>query len=136
MTTTRYMVSSDYFNRHDEWRFDSALRAKFIFNDSKMMENYKGKKCIVRCYGAGVFFGEVKEVTSDANGLNVRLGNARKVWYWDGAAAVEQLSQDGCNDRSKITVAVPELVVANAVQIIPCSDKAIANIEAKKEWKR
>ena len=106
------------------------------FNDSKMMENYIGKKCIVRCYGAGVFFGEVKEITSDANGLNVRLANARKVWYWDGAAAVEQLSQEGCNDSSKITVAVPELVVANAVQIIPCSDKAIANIEAKAEWKR
>ena len=101
-----------------------------------MMENYNEKKCIVRCYGAGVFFGEVKEVTSDANGLNVRLANARKVWYWDGAAAAEQLSQEGCNDSSKITVAVPELVVADAVQIIPCSDKAVRNLEAKKEWKR
>ena len=46
-----------------------------------MMENYSGKKCIVRCYGAGVFFGEVEEVSGDANGLNVRLANARKVWY-------------------------------------------------------
>lgn len=44
-----------------------------------MMENYIGRKCIVRCYGAGVFFGEVKEIKSEANGLNVRLGNARKV---------------------------------------------------------
>ena len=52
------------------------------------------------------------------------------------ADGVEQLSQEGCNDSSKVTMAVPELVVANAVQIIPCSDKAIANIEAKKEWKR
>lgn len=46
----------------DKRRFDSTLRAKFIycltFNDSKMMENYIGKKCIVRSYGAGVFFGE------------------------------------------------------------------------------
>lgn len=100
------------------------------------MENYIGKKCIVRCYAAGVFFGEVKEVTSDANGLNVRLANARKVWYWDGAAAVEQLSQEGCNDSSMITVVVPELVVANAIQIIPCSDKAIVNIEAQVQWKR
>ena len=78
----------------------------------------------------------VQIVASDANGLNVRLANARKVWYWDGAAAVEQLSQDGCNDSSKVTVAVPELVVANAVQIIPCSDKAAKNLEVKKEWKR
>ena len=100
------------------------------------MENYIRRKCIVRCYSAGVFFGEVKEVSSNANGLNVRLGNARKVWYWDGAAAVEQLSQDGCGDNSKLTVAVPELVVANAVQIIPCSGKAVKNLEAKKEWKR
>lgn len=68
------------------------------FNDSKMMENYIRKKCIVRCYGAGIFFGEVKEVSSDANGLNVRL--------------------------------------ANAVQIIPCANKAVKNIEAKKAWKR
>lgn len=101
-----------------------------------MMENYIGRKCIVRCYGAGVFFGEVMEVSGDANGLNVRLGNARKIWYWDGAAAVEQLSQDGCNDSSNITVAVPELVVANAIQIIPCANKAVKNIEAKKAWKR
>ena len=100
------------------------------------MENYIGRKCIVRCYGAGVFFGEVREVSFDANGLNVRLGNARKVWYWDGAAAVEQLSQEGCNDNSKLTVAVPELVVTTAIQIIPCSGKAVKNLEAKKEWKR
>lgn len=101
-----------------------------------MMESYIGRKCIVRCYGAGVFFGEIREVISGANGLNVRLANARKVWYWDGAAAVEQLSQDGCNDRSKLTVAVPELVVANALQVIPCTEKAIANLEAKMEWRR
>jgi len=101
-----------------------------------MMENYIGKKCIVRCYSAGVFFGEIKEVSSEANGLNVRMANARKIWYWDGAAAVEQLSQDGCNDNSKITVAVPELVVVNVIQIIPCTDNAMKNIEAKAEWKR
>ena len=49
---------------------------------------------------------------------------------------MEQIYQEWCNDSSKVTVAVTELVVANAVQIIPCSDKAIKNLEAKKEWKR
>ena len=28
MTTTRYMVSSDYFNIHDEWWFDTEEAAK------------------------------------------------------------------------------------------------------------
>ena len=28
MTTTRYMVSSDYFNRHDEWWFDTEEAAR------------------------------------------------------------------------------------------------------------
>lgn len=100
------------------------------------MENYVGKKCIVRCNNAGVFFGEVKEVTSDASGMNVRLGDVRKVWYWDGAAAVEQLAVDGCNANSKLTVVVPEMVVANAIQIIPCTDKAIKAMEALPVWKR
>lgn len=99
------------------------------------MEECIGKKCIVRCYAAGVFFGEVKGVSADANGLNVHMFNARKIWYWCDAVAVEQLSQDGCGDKSKLTVTVPELIVANAVQIIPCSHKAIENLEAKKEWK-
>lgn len=120
-------------------RFESAPGGKGLMFNSlilMIMENYIGKKCIVRCYGAGVFFGEVKEVSSDANGLNVRMANVRKIWSWDGAAAVEQLSQDGCNDESKLTVVVPELVVADAIQIIPCTDKAIANLESKAEWKR
>ena len=28
MTTTRYMVSSDYFNLHDEWWFDTEEAAR------------------------------------------------------------------------------------------------------------
>ena len=28
MTTTRYMVSSDYFNIHDEWWFDTEQAAR------------------------------------------------------------------------------------------------------------
>ena len=30
MTTTRYMVSSDYFNRHDEWWFDAEALIRFF----------------------------------------------------------------------------------------------------------
>lgn len=100
------------------------------------MGNYEGKKCIVRCNSAGVFFGEVVAVGDTASGKDVTLRNVRKVWHWDGAAAVEQLAVDGCNANSRLTVVVPEMVVANAVQVIPCTDKAIKAMEALPEWKR
>lgn len=100
------------------------------------MENYIGRKCIVRCYGAGVFFGEVAEIENTAAGMNAKLANARKVWYWNGANAIEQLAQDGCADDSKLTVVVPELVVTQVIQIIPCTDKAIDIMESLRVWKR
>ena len=100
-----------------------------------MMENYIGRKCIVRCYSAGVFFGEVAGVENTAAGMNVKLVNARKVWYWRGANAVEQLAQNGCSSDSKLTVVVPELVVTQVIQIIPCADRATEVMESLRVWR-
>lgn len=102
----------------------------------KEMDNYIGRKCIVRCQSAGVFFGEVAGVEDTAAGKEARMRNVRKVWYWHGAAAVEQLAQDGCDKESKLTVVVPEMVVAQAIQIIPCSDRAVEVMEALPVWSR
>lgn len=100
------------------------------------MKRFINKKCIVRCNNAGVFFGTVKETSKDANGINVLMSNVRKIWYWDGACAVEQLAVSGCNNDSKLTIVVEEMEVMSAVQIIPCTDEAIRNLEGHKEWKR
>ena len=100
------------------------------------MKQFINKKCILRCNNAGVFFGIVKEISKDANGINVLMANARKIWYWDGACGVEQLAVSGCNDNSKLTIAVDEMEVMSAEQIIPCTDGAIKNLEGHKEWKR
>ena len=50
----------------------------------------------------------------------------RKLWYWDGACAVEQLAVDGVTNqhKCKFTVVVAAMIVTDAIQIIPCSDKA------------
>ena len=34
-------------------------------------------------------------------GQEVELTNVRKLWYWNGAGAVEQLSQDGVTDTKR-----------------------------------
>lgn len=94
-----------------------------------MEENY----VIVRGNRSGVFFGILKS----RNGQDVELNNVRKLWYWDGAAAVEQIAKDGVKNPSgcKFTVTVDSMIVTDAIQIIPCTDAAIDNIKAVLEWK-
>lgn len=89
---------------------------------------------IVRAKDAGVFFGKIKE----REGVeSVTMTDVRKLWYWDGACAVEQLAIDGTSrpDACKFTRTVPEMIIANPVQIIPCTEKAIKIIQGVKEWK-
>ena len=88
---------------------------------------------IVRCDRAGVFFGKIKEKTE----TEVVMTDVRKLWYWEGAAAVEQLAVDGTKspEDCKFTLTVSEMTVIGPIQIIPCTDKAIKSIKAVKEWK-
>lgn len=97
------------------------------------MEMYEGKKCVVRCDRAGVFFGEVVSATNEM----IRMRKVRKLWYWEGACAVEQIAVDGveCPEDCKFTVTVDEMVISSPIQIIPATEKAIESIEGVKEWK-
>jgi hypothetical protein len=89
---------------------------------------------IVRTDRAGVFFGEIAE----RNEHVVRMKNVRKLWYWDGACAVEQLAVDGTKkpDNCNFTVTVPEMVIADPIQIIPCTEKAVKSLSGVKIWQR
>ena len=88
---------------------------------------------IVRGDRSGVFFGELKE----RSGQEVTLGNVRKLWYWDGACAVEQLARDGVSlpRNCKFTVTVEEMTITDAIQLIPCTDAAQKSISGVSEWK-
>lgn len=88
---------------------------------------------IIRCNEAGVFFGHIK----NRNGSEVELTDVRRIWYWDGAASLSQMAVDGVSaPRScKFSVTVPEMTVLGVIEIIPCSDKAVASIMEVKEWR-
>lgn len=86
-----------------------------------------GKKCIVRTYAAGVFFGEIAE----KSGSEVIVKNARRMWRWHAAESISlsAVAIHGIKEKqSKIAEAVPSIWL-EAVELIPCSDKAIASIE-------
>ena len=92
------------------------------------------KKYIVRCDRSGVFYGEIES----RNGQEVTMRNARCLWYWDGAASLLQLAKEGTTEprNCKFTVYVDELTVVDAIEILPCTDKAITSIEGVSEWRR
>ena len=91
------------------------------------------KKFIIRTEKAGVFFAEIKE----KNGSELVLINARRLWYWSGAASLSQLATDGTSrpNDCKFTVVVDEMTINNWIEIIPCTDKAIESINSVKIWK-
>lgn len=102
-------------------------------NNSSLYSDVIGKKCIIRCTNAGVFFGTVDAVE---DGYAVKLSNVRKLWYWEGAAAVEELAVNGVKNpgNCKFTLVVSSMVVTEAVQIIPVTGKAADSLEAVKDW--
>jgi hypothetical protein len=91
------------------------------------------KYCIIRTERAGVFSGTV----SERNGYEVTLTDARRLWYWDGAASLSQLAVDGTSKprNCKFTVVVPEITLLGVIEIIPCTEEAEASIKGVDEWK-
>lgn len=89
---------------------------------------------IVRADRAGVFFGQI----AAKNGDEVTMNQCRKIHYWDGAVAVEQLAVDGTSkpENCRLTVTVDNATIMQVIQIIPCTDKAVESLKGVKEWKR
>ena len=98
------------------------------------MESNIGKKVIIRGSRSGVEFGTLVA----KNGSEVTLENARRIWYWSGAASLSQLAMDGTTNPNscKFTVTVDSITILDAIEIIPCTDKAIKSIEEVSVWKR
>ena len=91
------------------------------------------KKYLVRGRDSGVFFGEIKE----RNGQEVTMTNARRIWYWEGAASLSQLAKEGTKQPSKckFTVPVDEMIVLDAIEIDACTEEAVNSIEAVQPWR-
>lgn len=109
---------------------------EYVRNDSinKSAEKLDGMEyVIVRTYSAGVFAGYL--YSRDAQ--EVHLKNARRLWYWDGAASLSQLAVDGVSkpDNCKFPVEVPKIILLQAIEVIACSEKSKASIAGVKIWK-
>lgn len=101
----------------------------------KKQVGYKmvGKKVIVRGDKSGVFFGTLKE----RDECEVLLADARRIWYWEGAASISQLACEGVKqpERCKFAMPVKSILLLDAVEITPCTEEATDIIESVYVWK-
>lgn len=97
-----------------------------------MFKQFIGKKVIVRAKSAGVFFGTLSAI----EGEEAIVENCRRLWYWDGAASLSQLAEEGVTkpQRCKFTMVVPTIGVRGVIEVIPASSKAIECIEKVPVW--
>lgn len=88
---------------------------------------------IVRTYSAGVFAGYVES----RDGKEVVIRDARRIWYWDGAASLSQLAVDGtCKpENCKFAVPVDKILVTEAIEILDVTQKAKDSIASVEEWR-
>lgn len=86
-----------------------------------------GKKCIVRTYSAGVWFGTVSEKSGD----EVIVTNARRMWRWWAAESISlsAVAIHGIKQSDSKIAAPVESVWLQAIELIPATDKAISSIE-------
>lgn len=100
------------------------------------MTDYTGKKVIIRADRAGVFFGILAE--HDKANAVVELHQCRRLWYWSGAASISQLANEGVKNvsDSKFTQVLDSIQIAGVIEVIPCTEQAINNIEGVPVWKR
>lgn len=89
---------------------------------------------IVRTYSAGCFAGEL----ANREGKEVTLHNARRLWYWAGAASLSQLAMEGTSrpTECKFPIAVEAITLTEAIEIINVTDAARKSIEGVSVWKK
>lgn len=97
------------------------------------MATKKRRYVIVRTYSAGVFAGELEY----RKGQDVALRNARRLWYWAGAASLSQLATDGASRPKdcKFPCEVSRIELTQAIEIIDVTAMARKSIAEVPVWK-
>lgn len=94
------------------------------------MEDYIGKKVLVRAKGAGVYFGTLEKMEGD----QVKVAKVRNIWHWTGASCLSQIANEGVTG-DKIGPVVDSMVINNVLQVIPLTEASITNLEGQKVWR-
>lgn len=92
-----------------------------------------GKYVIVRGDRSGVFAG----VLESQEGQKVVLSKVRRLWKWYGATECIQIAMEGVKrpNDCRFTMVCDSITLLDAIEVIPTTAEAEANIKAVKVWK-
>ena len=99
-----------------------------------MKQDEKKPYVIVRTYSAGVFAGNLVS----QKGQEVVIEDARRIWYWAGAASLSELAVRGTTKPNdcKFPVAVPKIKLTQAIEIIYCTKEGEKSIKEVPLWSK
>jgi hypothetical protein len=95
------------------------------------------KQYIVRSKNAGVFYGYIESVENANEGATVTMRDSRRIWHWQGAASLSQLSQDGTSkpNNCKFPCRVASQVLFGVIEINEMTDKAVKSLDSVPVWR-
>ena len=88
-----------------------------------------GTFCIVRTRSAGIHMG----VLAECAGTAVVLTDARRLWNWTGANTLHEIALRGVGEKSRISEAVPRILLTETIEVIPCTEQARKNL-TRSRW--
>ena len=108
---------------------------KYIWADSvsKNATTLDGLKYVIcRTESAGVFAGYIESRV----GQEVVMREARRIYYWDGAASLSQLAMSGTSKpkNCKFPESVGRVELLNAIEILDVTRKAQESIASVPVW--
>lgn len=92
----------------------------------------KNQYIIVRTASAGVFAGYFVSKQD----TEVTLKNARRLWFWSGAASLSELAMKGVKNplQCKFPAPVTKVALLGVIEILDVTDEAKKIIEAVPVW--
>lgn len=91
-----------------------------------------GKYVIARTQSAGVFAGNLES----RSGQEVVLTDARRLWYWAGAASLSQMAVSGTSRPKdcKFPVPVARVELLQVIEILDVTPEGESSIKAVPVW--
>lgn len=87
---------------------------------------------IVRTFSAGVFAGYLEK----REGKEGTILDARRLWYWSGAASLSQLAMEGVKkpQECKFPCTVDKVELTEIIEVLYCTEQARINIQEVAIW--